>query len=91
MFNSKYSSDITIGEKYVDEQTGYEGVATSITFFQHACERIALESFDAQRKEVKVEIFDSPRLTSVKTGKTATSPRPGGPQMPNAQRGGLGR
>lgn len=84
---NQYTSDIRLGERYVDEQTGFEGVATSMTFFQHACERVAVETYDAERREVKVEIFDSPRLTHVTTDVKAKSPRPGGPQSPNAQRG----
>ena len=83
----KYETDIKLGERYVDKQTGFEGIVTSITFYQHACERVALETYDAQRREVKVEVFDSPRLTSVATGVTATTTRTGGPQMPNAQGG----
>jgi hypothetical protein len=91
MGKAKYTSDITLGERYRDEQTGFEGVATSITFFQYACERIALETYDATRREVKTEVFDAPRLTSVKTNERATTDRTGGPQMPNAQRGALAR
>lgn len=82
---TRYLSDIKLGEKYIDEQTGFEGIATSITFYQHACERTALETFDAERREVKVEVFDSPRLTHVATRAKAASPRPGGPLPPNAQ------
>ena len=76
----KYQSDIKLGERYKDEQTGYEGTATAIYFFQHACERVCIETFDAQRREVKTETFDAPRLTNVKTQKPARSPRPGGPE-----------
>jgi len=82
----KYSTDIVLGEKYVDKQTGYEGVATSITFFQHACERVCLENYDTERKEVKEMIFDAPRLTSLVTGKTAEVTRTGGPGAINGQR-----
>lgn len=76
---SEYKSDIQLGERYRDEQTGYEGVATSITFFQFACERVCLETYDAERKQVKEAVFDAPRLTSVATGQTATTERTGGP------------
>ncbi len=87
----KYTSDIELGERYIDDQTGFEGVATAISFFQYACERISLETYDATRREVKIEVFDAPRLTSVKTKQRATTERTGGPLMPNAQRGSLGR
>ena len=91
MAQQSYKSDIKMGERYVDTQTGYEGVVTSITFFQHACERVALETYDEQRREVKTEIFDSPRLTHTTTQKQATTTRTGGPGVPNVQRGSLGR
>lgn len=81
-----YESDIEIGKRYRDAQTGYEGVATSITFYQYACERVGLETYDAERREVKDEVFDSPRLTSVETGEQATTDRKGGPLMPNPQK-----
>lgn len=84
--STKYSSDVKLGERYIDEQTGFEGVARSVTFFQHACERVCLETYDAERKQVKDCVFDSPRLTSVKTGVKATTTRTGGPGAPNAQR-----
>lgn len=87
----KYGSDILLGERYIDKQTGFEGTATAITFFQYACERVCLENYDPQRKEVKESIFDAPRLTSLKTGKTAVVEKTGGPGMPNAQRGSLSR
>jgi hypothetical protein len=74
-----YKSDIVMGEKYVDTQTGYEGTATIVTFFQHGCERVTLESYDAERKQIKEMTFDSPRLKSVKTGKVAETERTGGP------------
>lgn len=75
----RYKSDIILGEKYRDEQTGYEGVATAIFFFQHACERVCIETYDKKTKKVISETFDSPRLTHIATNKTATSDRPGGP------------
>lgn len=38
-----YESDIRMGELYRDAQTGFEGIVTSVTFYQHACERVAVE------------------------------------------------
>lgn len=75
----QYKSDVVLGEKYRDTQTGYEGIAIVAAFFQHGCERITLESYDAERKEIKEMSFDAPRLQSVKTGRQATSERTGGP------------
>lgn len=78
MAKTTYKSDVRLGEKYRDDQTGIEGVATSAHFYQHACERITLEYVkpDGELQEVT---FDAPRLASVRTGKTATTTRTGGP------------
>lgn len=81
-----HKSDIKLGERYRDDQTGYEGVATSIHFYQHACERVLLESFDRERQTVIEVSFDAPRLTHIKSGKTATTTRPGGPERADGRR-----
>ncbi|MBT2484778.1 MULTISPECIES: hypothetical protein [unclassified Microbacterium] len=86
-----YESDIITGERYIDKQTGFEGVATSVSFFQHACERVCLETYDTERKQVIEAVFDAPRLTHMQTGHTARVAKTGGPQMPNAQRGPVAR
>lgn len=88
---TSYKSDVQLGERYRDEQTGFEGVATTVTFFQHACERVCVESYDASRQEIKEAVFDSPRLVSVKSDRKATTDRTGGPGLPNAQRGPVTR
>lgn len=73
-----YASDIKLGDRYRDEQTGIEGVATAIHFYQHACERVTLEMVkpDGELQELT---FDSPRLVSLVTKKKATTTRTGGP------------
>lgn len=93
LFNgsTEYKSDIVLGEKYIDKQTGYEGVATSVSFFQHACERVVIEAFDDRRKQVIESVFDAPRLTHIKTQKVATTTKTGGPQVPAGQRGSASR
>lgn len=85
MTKQNYRTDIKLGERYRDDQTGIEGVATSIHFYQHACERVTLEYVkpDGELQEVT---FDSPRLTSVRTGKTATTTRTGGPARAGERR-----
>lgn len=65
----RFKSDIILGESYIDEQTGYSGVATGITFFQHACSRVCIESYDSERKQIKEVVFDAPRLRPVGGGK----------------------
>ena len=88
---NEFKSDIVLGDRYVDKQTGYEGVATSVSFFQFACERVCIEAFDTTRKQVVESVFDAPRLTRVKTGEVAKTAKTGGPQNPNPQRGSLSR
>lgn len=79
MAQTIYKSDIKLGEKYRDEQTGYEGVATAVYFFQHACERVMVEAYDPIKKQVIETTFDAPRLVHIKTGVAALTDRPGGP------------
>ena len=88
--NSKreqYGSDITLGEKYTDTQTGVTGVATSITFFQHACERVCLELLNKDG-DLKELVFDAPRLKSVRTQIQAVSEKTGGTRSTPRQRDG---
>lgn len=75
---STFKTDIKLGERYIDKQTGIQGVATSVHFYQHACERVCIE-FVKPDGELQEVMFDSPRLTSVATGKTATTEKTGGP------------
>jgi hypothetical protein len=73
----KYASDIVLGERYLDEQTGIEGTAIALSFFQFGCERVSLELV----VEGKIEEygFDAPRLTRVNTGEKAETSATGGP------------
>lgn len=77
-----YESDVVLGEKYRDDQTGMEGIATVIAFFQHACERVTLEWVD--NKDIKEMTFDSPRLTRVSNEEKVESEKTGGPDRGNA-------
>ena len=79
MAKHKYETDIVLGEKYQDTQTGYEGVATGIHFYQHGCERATLEAFDENRKNIQELSFDAPRLKHIESGKVATTEKTGGP------------
>jgi len=89
--STEYKSDIILGDRYIDKQTGYEGVATSVSFFQHACERVCVETFDRERQSVIECVFDAPRLTHVETQAVATTTKTGGPQKPPGQRGSNAR
>jgi hypothetical protein len=75
----KYETDIRLGERYRDDQTGIEGVATSVHFYQHGCERVTVELV-MRDGELKEYTFDAPRLTHIATGVTAVTTRTGGPR-----------
>jgi hypothetical protein len=74
---TNYESGVELGKRYRDPQTGIEGVATSLHFYQHGCERATLELL--VKGELKEYTFDSPRLVEIETQKQVTSPRTGGP------------
>lgn len=75
--STKFKSDIKMGERYRDPLTGFEGVATGVTFYLHACERVTLEY--VKDGEIKYESFDSPRVEHIPTGKQPETTRTGGP------------
>ncbi len=85
----KYETDIQLGERYRDEQTGMEGIATAIFFFQHACERVQLERINSHNQQLEETVFDAPRLTHVGTGLRAVVARPGGPAREHHVRPGV--
>ena len=74
---TSYGSDVLLGEKYRDGQTGIEGTAIAVIFFQHACERVELEL--VVDKKIETYTFDAPRLTHIETNHRATSEKTGGP------------
>lgn len=73
-----YESDIVLGDKYRDDQLGIEGVATSVHFYQFACERVNLELVTPDGK-IEEYTFDAPRLTHLPTGQKAETEKTGGP------------
>lgn len=74
----QYKSDIKLGERYRDDQTGIEGVASSLHFYQYGCERVTLEA--VIDKKIEEYSFDAPRLTHIATERRATTDRTGGPE-----------
>jgi hypothetical protein len=76
----KYGSDVELGKRYRDPQTGIEGTATAVTFYQYACERVMLET--VVQGKIEEYGFDAPRLEDVDTKERADSKRPGGPGDP---------
>lgn len=73
----KLKTDVRLGDRYRDPLTGFEGVATSLTFYLHGCERVALEV--VKDGAIKYESFDAPRLVHITTGTQPTTDRTGGP------------
>lgn len=78
MKNSDYASEVILGEKYLDEQSGIEGVATSVHFYQYACERVTIELM-TRDGVLQEATFDSPRLTHCASGKKVSIKKTGGP------------
>lgn len=75
---TSFKSDIVLGDKYEDKQTGITGTAVSVHFYQFACERVALEVVN--NGKIQEYFFDAPRLTHTVTGKAAEVTKTGGPQ-----------
>lgn len=73
----KHKTDVTLGDRYRDPLTGIEGTATSVTFWLHGCERVALEF--SHEGQIKSEAFDAPRLVHAETGEQPKTTRTGGP------------
>lgn len=73
-----YKTDIKLGEKYRDSQTGIEGAATAVTFHQYGCERVMIEAVVAGK--IEEYGFDAPRLVHVATQQQARTTRTGGPE-----------
>lgn len=87
---NSYESDVVLGRKYRDKQTGIEGVATHVTFYQFACERVIIETLDND-KNIKEYSFDVQRLEDVETKQQATTTRTGGPGDPVPRSGAATR
>lgn len=60
-------TDVILGERYRDDLTGVEGVATARINFLHGCERVTLEVLNDKDGELKEYTFDAPRLIRVVT------------------------
>lgn len=75
--SATFKSDTRLGERYRDPLTGLEGVATAVTFYLHACERITLEWI--KEGEIKYEAFDAPRLLHLASDTQPETTKTGGP------------
>lgn len=74
-----FESEIVMGDRYRDTQTAFEGVATAVYFYQYGCERVNLEAYDSDRKDIRALTFDAPRLVHIESGQPVTVTRTGGP------------
>jgi hypothetical protein len=63
-----FRTELKLGERYRDINTGFEGTCSSITFFAHGCERLALKGMNNQGDIVEYA-FDAPEVESVTTAK----------------------
>lgn len=75
--SQQYRSDVMLGEKYREKNTGLEGTAVAVAFFEHACERVTLRYL--HDGDVKEAHFDAPELETVDTAETPVKQRSGGP------------
>ncbi len=73
-----FASEIELGKRYIDKQTGIEGVVVVVSFFQFGCERVTLEV--VREGEIKEYSFDAPRLTEVGKEEPVKSDKSGGPE-----------
>lgn len=81
----EYESDIVLGERYLDAQTGISGVAIAIYFYPNSCERVTIEH--VIKGKIEEDTFDVPRLSSPKKPDVkATSAKTGGPGLLASQR-----
>ena len=75
---TKYETEIVLGRRYKDTQTGIEGAATAVTFYQYGCERVVIEAVVAGK--IEEYGFDTPRVIDIETEERATTVRTGGPR-----------
>lgn len=71
---------ITLGNKYKDSVTGYEGLAVSRTEYINGCTQIGLQArIDKDGKVPKIQFFDEQDVdpeSKAKVGGPATAPPP---------------
>lgn len=82
---TRYETDIVLGRRYRDTQTGIEGTATAIGFFQYGCERVTLEA--VVQGKIEEYSFDAPRVEDIESQERAVSLRTGGPHRTPARTG----
>lgn len=58
---STFSTQLVLGERYRDTNTGFEGKCVSISFFEHGCERCGIRGMNKQGDIVEYA-FDAPEV-----------------------------
>ena len=83
------ATDIILGDEYVDEITGFAGIAVGVTFWLHACERVGLQGTKMKDDGTVSEIqwFDAPGVVHVETKKTPRAQKTGGPPARGVETG----
>lgn len=76
--SSVFKTDVVLGDRYRDTATGFEGTATSVYFFEHACERVQLKGINTQGEVVEY-VFDAPELEHAETRLQPVVTKSGGP------------
>lgn len=82
-----YESGVELGKWYKDKETGIEGRAVVVSFFEFACERVVLEY--TKEGEIKEVGFDVPRVVQVDAPEKDLMPagvKPGGPARNTGRR-----
>ena len=85
----QYRTDVKLGERYRDPQTGIEGVATAVSFYQYACERVSIETVVGGK--IEEYGFDAPRLEHVGSRERPAQQRTGGPGQAVSRPGAVTR
>jgi len=75
---SVFKTDIVLGDRYRDTATGFVGTATSVYFYEHACERVCLKGMNGQGEVVEY-VFDSPEVEHAETKVVPVVAKTGGP------------
>jgi hypothetical protein len=85
---STFRTEIEFDKKYRDKNTGFEGTATQMYFYQHGCERVLLKGMNTQGEIVEY-VFDAPELedAATKRGIKLLDRKTGGPHDSAAPRG----
>lgn len=78
--STKFTSEITLGEKYRDSKNGFTGHAVALYFYEHACERVSLRRLNKDGDDFIEHVFDAAELESVEDPQPIKTVKTGGPR-----------